>query len=725
MYMDLLEQEVEALGAEVTRLRLMVHRVTQVMEAPIPGHRVPFHADPSQVSPSVDHSNASDLQATVDSYKQILPLVQLLLAQQQRSETAGSDSKRRSRRATHRHHNRGRHGKDRRDASSSSSSSSSRTPTSPVSSTRRSLTTASSSQQQQQRSQKRRSDSHGHAVREQVSVTRAASASPSPPSARALAEQQAAAEPHAALTSPHQHSIASPSLAGRRRSSGAALPASVQPPPDAAALRSASISIMDRLRAQHQHEAAAEREDSSDSSNVMPMVTSLTRPTATGHPSPTPRRQYVMSASTTPSTTKPGSAKAGASGKLHQPPSEREFEHRGPARSGAEEPSRHSTAALPPGADASNTLFESSRSSNRVSERAGGSAVDSVLLSGQGIYNYSAIASAFSSPATSHVPEETGAASSGRPLAHAALASMSSAAGTSLINSLPQLPAAAESGLARQPGHGSASGGGGGAVHSSSSSSAEDASQVQNALLATIPTPYRAGSLILGARLPIAVQAASSPSASVATAVSGRGDSQDKAVAAASALQRTGPAASTTAAATLRTAQATGGRPNRSSTSTSSSSSDDAAAAFHHPISRRPTETHHRDSSFHDYSATAASPQQPQQLLTPDARTRSSPAPLQDPSASQSHDAYSFAAYSLQYSAQHSPPPQDIDASPNSSRALSHSMSPHQSARSVSLGGSVPERRGSIAAGGYYYGYDFGAGSPSQPSMASSRVGEA
>ncbi|CAJ1013079.1 hypothetical protein Q4I28_008392 [Leishmania naiffi] len=692
MYMDILEQEVEALSAEVTRLRLMVHRVTQVMEAPIPGHHHHRHVDPLHVAqpPTATNSgNLADLQVTVDSYKQLLPLIQLLLAQQQQQQRSGAKdtiSEQRRKTSRHSHHKRRNRRPDsscRTESCSSPSGSGATSPRSrPQGSAAPSFTLASS---------------HHHHDKPTSPVSHlktgparsSSSSSPQKPTIVKEDDQRVRLEPAVA-----QGSGQTP-FADQRRTS--------------------AVSIHE-TSTQEEPPAANEQERTLDSSAAMPMAELRSCSGATSLSESTRRRMYVMNASTVAKTQKksaPATMPTAAasphrqsatdtSRKLQRPPSEQETESR-TALSLAEGVGYQSLSALLHGNGMLHTFSESPLSSKRGSLHSSawphGSVANSIVHSEQGMYNYSALPSLYNSPALSHVLEDTLAGTKAAPVTWTpSWAPPQQETSSQERHKQPRLQMSARS---YAPENASSS------SDTSEESTGEDAAERQNTLQTIISNPYRGG-VILGVRQPIRVQSLNNPPASVSTSVNVRGAGGKLTAAQA-------PSPGGCANTVARTNPSPGLRPVSSeSGGTTSSSSDDAT--LRHPRLHNPTEAHHRDSSFHNYSDAASSQ---------DTGTRSSQRTPPDPAASQSHDPYDFASYALQHSVPQSLRQKGIDASPSSSQELLHSISPYQLAQSISLSASSMSRQGSIAAGGYYYGYNLAIGIPSQSSMASSPLADA
>ncbi|KAG5490729.1 hypothetical protein JKF63_00851 [Porcisia hertigi] len=248
-------------------------------------------------------------------------------------------------------------------------------------------------------------------------------------------------------------------------------------------------------------------------------------------------------------------------------------------------------------------------------------------------------------------------------------------------------------------------------VHPSTSSSSssegapEDAAKPQNTVKATTLTPFSAG-VILGVRQPISVQALTNPSLSAATPASVYGPGS-------------GPIAATMPSRGGLADRVSPSRAVDSDASESTSSSNDNAD-LRHPPPHQTAETHHLDSSFHNYFDRALS-RPPSQ----DARSYPSQPLFLDPSASRSQDACSSSAFSLRYSTHRSPRQQDMEASPLPSQLLSHSRKTRKLAQNVSITPSLVGPQDPITAGGYYYGYDCGSESTSQPSMVSLPIAEA
>lgn len=676
MYMDILEQEVEHLSAEVMRLRLMVHRVTQVMEAPLPdSHHHSSHVDPLQVAPlsTVPSSGIpTDLKNTLDSYKELLPLMQLLLAQQQqqqqRNDAELSHGQRRQQ--SSRRHRRSRRNLRRassRRAASSNSRSSSHAAPSRSQSKRSSDASLPISSSHNQGNQPTSLPSHKDAGPARTSSPSFISSSSPTPAVLKKNDHEKRTE--SAMAQGQGETL----FAGERRASEDSLhvtPTREEPP------------------------AVTEQENSPDRSNVTPLATSQIRSATTSLSRSKMHRTNVMDAATVASPRKkvaPATEPAAAASppcqstsltscKLQLAPSEQEVGRRA-ARNPEEATDQYSLPAFSPGREAPSTLSESPVSIKRASVQTGslqrGSVASSIIHSEQGIYNYSALQSAYSSPALSHVPE--GATAAAR--AVQTTSTPSPAPSVQLPSSQQRHNQLALQTSALSPAHEHAS-----SPSSTSEESTEgDAAELQNALQAVIPSPYRAG-VILGGRQPISVRSmsTSSPFATASTRVCAAGSNPT----AAAILGHDDRASAASRANLLQALQPI---PSDSSASTSSSSN---IADFCHPSLRQSTEAHHRDSSFHNYSDSASS-QPPSQ----NAGTRNSEGSPADPYASQGQDAYSLASYSLQ----HSPGQRGSDASPNSS--VGH--------------------LGSISAGGYYYGYNLDIGSPSLRRLALSPIADA
>lgn len=729
MYMDILEQEVEHLSAEVMRLRLMVHRVTQAMEAPLPDpHHHSSHVDPLQVallSKATSSGTPKDLQATLDSYKEILSLVQLLLAQQQQQQQRNDAEVSHGRRRRQSSRHRGHPSRNLRPAASRRAGSSSS----------RSSPCAASSRSRSQRSSDASltiSSSHIHGNKP-TSLPSHKNAGPARTPSPSLTTTSSSSSTPVVMKKDGHEKRTEPAMAqgqddtlfaGERSTSADPLhvaPTREEPPSaNATAPTPIATSVVSRLRAQRQQEALNEQESTPDRSNVMSMVTSQTQLPTTSPSRSEVRRTYLMNATTVASPRKkvaPATEPAAAtslprqstsitSSKRQLAPSEQEAERRA-AWQPAEGTGQHSLSAFSPGCEAPGALSEAPVSSKRTSLQTGslqcGSVGSSIIHSEQGIYNYSALPSAYNSPVLSHVPEDATAATR----AVQAASTPSPAPSAQAPSSQQRHNELGLQASAPSPAQECAS-----SSSSTSQESAEgDAAELQNALQAVIPSPYRAG-VILGGRQPISVQSMNIPSAFVTAST--RVGAAGRNPAAAAMLSRDDCAGAASRANLLPALRRI---PSDSSASTSSSSNIEA---FCRPSLRQSTEAHHRDSSFHDYSDSASS-----QPRSQNAGIRCSEGPSVDPYASQSQDAYSFASYSLQQSIQHSSRQKGSDASPNSSRALSHSMHPPQLAQSVSLATSSVGHPGSISAGGYYYGYNLGLGSPSQRSLALSPIAEA
>lgn len=721
MYMDVLEQEVEALSAEVTRLRLMVHRVTQVMEAPPTNVRT--HVDPTRSTPplppaAVTQSPSGDLQATVDSYKQLLPLIQLLLDQQQRSNKRRAETSRRSR---HRHRSR------RSPSTTASSSSSYSTPSSsaassasrgcgqrsaPASHTPVVDAAAAIGSRTPLPQQRREKDTKGDTQRS-AGVPLSPPSVAGPPSATAAAEK------------------ASKTLAAHRVTH---LPTS-----------SPSVSVVDRLRAQRGLTTRIDAEEgsssSTNSSDVMPTFTSL-KPSVNTSTSPSAKRSHTNS---------PAAAQAGGAVKADHsdvlindvPPqrkasqsllSSKMFDAPRAAGAATQSASRRHVESFRSGSIAVEdggyyefspvvSVLDVGQEGMEVSLKSrsgvppaaahhhGPSTANSVEFSEQGRYEFSALGSLANSPAPSHMPDEA---------ARSARTGTATAASTALdvsrgsrhqpqnTISTKQLPAQT-SGMSRAPG-----------VLSESSSSSDEDVPRKAVVSAVSPAarPFGSG-VVLGTRRPISAHSPSSSAALRSSPSMGRTNPNAAAT----------PAQGTKAMAALRSVQSTDTSSNGSDSSdastTSSSAAAVAAAIFHRQQPKKAAKEDHRDSSFHNYSEAASSPPGSQMLaLSPQRQQR-----RRDPAAATpaSQDALNNTFHSGHRSAQSSPPRREkerAEASAEFSRVMSHSVSRPQTAHSESLAASSVGRRGSLASGGYYYGYDFGMGTPSQQSVVSNGAGE-
>ncbi|KAG5465158.1 hypothetical protein LSCM4_00611 [Leishmania orientalis] len=696
MYMDILEQEVEELGAEVMRLRLMVQRVSQMMGAPIPGcHQHRSHVDPLHAAPPPTAAGAvtpADLPVTVESCKQMLPLLQLLLAQQHSVAEAPHDQRRRHS-PRYRHHKRRsrRHG-----AACSTNSSTSCTSPSFTSSRGPTPRPATASLTIPSSHHHRRMQGNHLSPRKAARPTSTSSSSFQTPITMK-------GDGHKSRVESATTQVVGKTSVDVPRDANAVFtpetPTREEPlPAKVAALTTIPASLVNRLRAQRERDAANEEESSSDSSNVMPMAKSQTRSVATSPSASTPRRKYVMNTSTVISTRKGDvqameSAAAASQHRAALRPAE-EMSYDGPFTDTLASQASRAVPKLPV------------PSKNVFSDTTGlqhGSVSNSIIHSEQGIYSCSALQSACESPALSHVLEDAIAATR-----------VTHAASTPLRAPQPKASSAEQS-CKLLPLQTSAVTHAEECASSASSSSVESsegsASEVQIALQAIMPTPHRAG-VILGGRRPISVQSMTSLSASVFTGTSVRGAGSSRRVAAVPG--RGGGAKAAPQMNLLPSLCPIASDPNRST----SSSSDNAA--FVVPPPRQATAAYHRDSSFHNRSDAESSRPSSQEAGR---RSRQQPPP--GPSASQSDDAYSFDFYSKQYYVPHSPRQQEVDASPDSSRVLSNSMSPQPSVQSISLAASAVSHQGSMSGGGYYFGYTFGIGSSSQQSISSSPIAEA
>ncbi|KAG5465897.1 hypothetical protein CUR178_00612 [Leishmania enriettii] len=696
MYMDILEQEVEELGAEVMRLRLMVQRVSQAMGAPIPGcHQHRSHVDPLHAAPpptSAGAGTTADLQVTVEPCKQMLPLLQLLLAQQHCVAEAPHDQRRRHS-PRHRHHKRRSrlHG-----TACSTNSSTSRTSPSFTSSRGPTPGPATASLTIPSSHQHRRKQGNHLSQRKAARPTSTSSSSSQTPIIMKGDGHTSRVE------SVTTQVVGKTSIDVPRDANAVSTPETPtrdEPlPAKAAALRTIPASLVNRLRAQRERDAANEEESSSDSSNVMPMAKCQTRSVATSPSVSTPRRKCVMNANTVTSSRKGDSqamesAAAASQHRAASRPAE-EMSYDGPFTDAL---ASQASRAVPKSPVPSKDVFSDTTGLQR------GSVSNSIIHSEQGIYSYSALQSACDSPALSHVLEDAISATRVAQVASTPLrAPQRNASSAEQSRKLLPLQTGAVAHAEER-------------ASSASSSSLErsegNASEVQNALQAIMPTPRRAG-VILGGRRPISVQSMTSLSASVLTGTSVCGAGSSRRAAAVP-----GRGGFTKAAPQINLQPSLCPVASDRNRSTSSSSDN---AAFFAPPPRQATAAHHRDSSFHNCSDAESS-----RPLSQEAGRRSRQQSLPGPSASQSQDAFSFAFYSKQCAVPHSPRQQEVDASPDSSRVLSNSLSPRPSAQRVSLATSAVSHQGSMSGGGYYFGYNFGIGSSSQQSMSSSPVAEA
>ncbi|GET93672.1 hypothetical protein, conserved [Leishmania tarentolae] len=697
MYMDILEQEVEHLSAEVMRLRLMVHRVTHQMESPIADqHHHDSHTDPQHMAPpskATTSGTQADLQATLDSYKAILPLVQLLLDQQQKQQRNDGEVSHAGRRRQSSRHRRPVNRNRRLPSSHSTGSSSSRASpygassrNSPLRSSEASLTTSSSCSP---RKKPARLPSHGKA---KLGSTVLSSFIPSSSSQNPVVVTKDGHEKRA--TAQGQGKV--PFADERRRSTTSVHVAQTEEKPSAenwTAPSPTEASVVSGVRAQRQGEVAKDQLRSEGRSNVTTTAKSQVWSSATSPSQSAVCDMHVMN-DTKVAKCKKETASVTQLAALSSSSPEREAD-------------RCTLTTFTPAREARPPLSESLVSSKYASLQNAslkrGSAGSSILHSEQGVYNYSALQSVCTSPVMSNVAEDVAAATKASQSMSLPSPSPSEQASSSKLRRSLLAPQTSGRSLAREQASslGSASEGG----------TEGDAAELQNTLQATIPSPYRSG-VILGGRQPISVQSMTIPSALITTSASA-----------------CDPAGSPTAAvvvgrgegssATSRTNLLRRFRPI-SSDSSASTSSVSNLAAFCQPSLRQSTKEHYRDSSFHSYSDSVSSHPPAQ-----DSGTRISERPLADPYAYQSQDAYSLSSYSFQHHIQNSSGQKESDASPNSSRVLSQSIYPPQRAPSVSLGTSSVGQGGSISAGGYYYGYNLGISSTSQQSLAHSPIAEA
>ena len=738
MYMDILEQEVEALSAEVTRLRLMVHRITQVMEAPPPrrhSHVDPLRDAPSP-SPSDDNAHAN-LQSTVDSYKQILPLIQLLLEQQQHakevsarrstttttSSSSGSKNKSKNRRRKKekqkRTEHRRRHHDHRSPSSTSASACSSHTASQSGSATSHTRTSSSSSSDEQppQTTHREKKKAKANAL---------------------PASAQEAQRPATTVASP-----------ARRRQSIV----SIQETPTWGEQRvhvptpmAKSGSIVDRLRAQR---GLASRDDndsnkdgsdtSTESSNVMPMLNSQARSAATSPSASAKAAVPTRSAHPEPSLSVSPHLQSGhslTSSKLLDAPVAAEVAQRSSTKLPvdsvhsssipAEDMGCYAFSPVPSALDAVHEVSDLPAESNAQRARL---SMNSIEYSEQGRYSYSAMGSLANSPAVSHMPDDAGrnARTGTSTAASAALEVLNTATShkqlprpTSIISRMRDMSSSSSS--------------------SSDSSNGDEKDMARtSAVLATSAVAHPFGSsIVLGTRQPISARTPSSSGPPSVLPTPGR--IGGAAVGAAALVTRNtggGGGGGGVAAAEARTNLLVTLRSMKhssssgSDTSSSSDSAAAAAAAFQRKQARQAQREDHRESSFHNYSEAASSPpvssvSAPLQKPRQQQRHCPSQQQQQDSFATVSQDACSFAAYSALRSPHSSPQTGIIEneASGDASRAVSHSVSRLQTARSDSHGASSGGHLGSLESGGYYYGYEFGLGSPSQQSVASNAGGE-
>jgi hypothetical protein len=738
MYMDILEQEVEALSAEVTRLRLMVHRITQVMEAPSPqrqNHVDPLlNATPSPSLPSGDGTPVN-LQATVDSYKQILPLIQLLLEQQQQQKQqrakassahrdAGNEGKTRGTKSSHRgQHHRSHRRRSRRSLSSSTTTTS--FTNSKSASTPASATSSEGTSCHPPTSSPSSSRAHStHEDRHESTKSKEASEAP-PPSTSASATRRQKQSAVAIEVTPmreeqHRH-------------------------PPAATPKSGSI--VDRLRAQRGLTGRDDDDGSSPSTNssdVMPMIKSQTRSAATSpsaagqRPSPaagggtTPMSSEAATTPVVLAKTSDASLTATTNAKLtHRRASGNVVKHLAESLRSASVPAEDlgyyefspafSMLDAPHDASDASSPLRSDKGGQHAaklsSAHRGRSTVNSLEYSEQGQYCYSVLGSLANSPAMSHVPDDAArSARTGTPTATSAALEQSSP-----LRSHKQLPL--QTSVLSRAQETSFDNNSSSSSGSSESRTSGNVAPTPLVLAASPATRAFGASVVLGARQPISAHASiSTPPTAFphATHVASSSMKGSSAAAVGGAVDKRPNLLGTLHPMKSRSS---------SSGSDSSSSSDAAAAVFQRQQAHQASKEDHRESSFHNYSDATSSPPtsnnnaplQPHGYRSPQ-QSQSSPPRQQDFSATLSQDAYSFAAYSAQYSAQGSPQQGDAEneASTMLSRVMSHSVSRPQTALSESHGAaSSGGRRGSLASGGYYYGYDFGAGSPCQQSEVS------
>ncbi|KAG5464421.1 hypothetical protein LSCM1_00607 [Leishmania martiniquensis] len=696
MYMDILEQEVEDLGAEVMRLRLMMQRMSQVMEASVPWpYQCRSHVDPVYATspPPVNGAGTPvELQATLELCKQMLPLLQLLLAQQ-RSDAEASHDRRRREALRHRRRTRKSHCRAASCSMCSSTLCSSRSETSSRRHSHKPAAVAlpiTSSPSQGKTPTSRRLPHKDASQR---------SASPSSAQKPIVAKedgQERGARPAAAHVvgetpvGTHRRASAVPTCETSMREEP--LPASTE------ALTTISTSVVNRLRAQRQRDMASERESSSGSSNAIQRDKSQTLSVTTSPSTSAPRRKCAAHVSTVTGTQREAAQAMKSAATTSQ---------RRAAVSPAGEMGYYSSLTDHLASQASRAVLESpAHSKNSFMDAVGvphGSVANSIIHSEQGVYSYSALPSTCDSPALSHVLED--AMTTTRAAQSTTTPLRPPPAIASPVQQRRKLLPLQTSALSNAEENTSSTSG------SSVKSSEECATEGPSALQAVMPTPHRSG-VILGGRQPISVQSMTSPSASILTGTSVRG--ARSAQTAAAVPDRGGDANAMPQMNLLPSLRLI---PSGSSGSTSTSSDN---TAFLHRPPRQATAAYHRDSSFHSCSDTEASRPPSQEL-----GSRSTPQPFPDPHASRSHDAYSFPSYSIQCSAQQSPRHQEVDASSNSSRALSNSASARRSAQNASLAASAVSFHGSMATGGYYYGYNFFMGSSSQQSTSSSPMPEA
>ncbi|KPI90570.1 hypothetical protein ABL78_0330 [Leptomonas seymouri] len=744
MYMDVLEQEVEALSAEVTRLRLMVHRITQVMRAPPPGLDV--HTDPLNMVPQV--TSASDgrpanFQATVDSYKQLIPLIRLLLEQQQSAKELPCRNISRGRHnskkdsSRNRRHRRHRSMRSLSSATKSSTSSSSQSNTTSATAHR---SAESHSRKTSDTATSRTSSSHaplsreapGKRVTQKLVAPLSASTSTTGIAAASPLGAQPSAPTAAAATGRRRESLLSAEETSSRAERWGFSPGATPK----------SCSVVDRLRAQRGLTSQGDASGSStDSSEDMPMVKSQTRSSATS-PSSSVKRQPCGPAnalktvavaavpkkshhqdaphSTTLNLTLPRGV--AASKRLDAAPASEAVADaaKSPADNGrpASLPSESiADAERSPVSGVMGTPHAASDA--RAVERQHGakpssvhrrwSTANSLEYSEQGHYSFSIYNSLANSPDLSQVPDDAGR-SARTGTATAASAALEAAREMPSTKQLP--PKTTVVSRAQEMLLNSSS-------SSSTSSDDSGAQQIPPVLAASTTTRSFGSGVVLGARQPIVVHC-----------ISGSGEE-----AACSALSRTIPApmkgATTAAAAEAPSTLAAMHRSVESSSASETSSSLDnsiGAAAYQRQQARLASREPPRESSFHNYSETSASSPPVSNVNVPlqQQQQRGSLSPCQpDFSATLSQDAYSYAVFSPQYSAQGSPRAYSgIEASAEVGQAMSQSASCPQTARSESHGLFSGGNRGSLASGGYYYGYDFGTGSVSHPSMMSNAVVE-
>ncbi|KPA81689.1 hypothetical protein ABB37_03996 [Leptomonas pyrrhocoris] len=737
MYMDILEQEVEALSAEVTRLRLMVHRVTQVMEAP-PSRRH-GHADPLHVAPPSSFTRdtaPADLQATVDSYKQLLPLIQVLLEQQRSAkEVSGHRSSKKKKSSSHRRrHEHHRRHRSRRSPSSTNESS--------YTSSSRSHSTSSTTDRSSGIATPRIDISHvvqrsREAPREEVKGHVEA-----PPSTSTSANNPAAAPSLAA-----QHAASAAAATERRRPSTVSIeetPSRAEQQGYSSTPTPKSGSVVDRLRAQRG--LTSQQEDkslSTESSEDMPACKSLTRSATTSaatSPSAAVKRPPHGSTSTSKMAAGPAAAKAVAkkshlldasysmaSSKLLDAPlaseavqsaAKQRMDSGPPASLPAEEMGCYVSSPDLAVWDVSHAAADTPAEGRRdgvhpSSPHHGRSTANSLQFSDQGRYSYSMFNSLANSPSISQVADDSAKGTRTDTTAGTSAALEP----THAVPSGKLLPQ--QTIVMSRARHMSSD--------SSSSSNSTDDDHVAHTpvVLTTSSTtrPFGSG-VVLGARQPISAHSPSSSGAPAALPALG--------------CTIPAPMKGTVAPAEVHANLTAGRHPMKfDNTSESSSSSDGAAAAaavFQRQQARHAVHEDHRESSFHNYSETAVSSspasinnaplqrqlqqQQQQQQL----QSSSSSPHQQDFPAALSQDAYSYALFLAQYSAHGSPHPGSNENA--ASLELSRAVSRPGTARSESHGPSLGGKRGFFASGGYYYDCDFAMRSPSQPSTISNAGAE-